>query len=104
MSLVEGSVTTIEQLILSTEPRLRDHLYQKLRPAEDPLYHQKVLLNDADILVSLVPPLGLNLARSLKYEALMIDQKSSNLYETFAARALIASKSAKALIRPFAFH
>ena len=104
VSLAEGSVTVIEQLILSTEPRLRDQLYEKLRPAEDPLYHQKVLLNDADILVSLVPPLGLNLARSLKYEALMIDQKSSNLYETFAARALIASKSAKALISPFAFH
>ena len=104
MSLAEGSVAVIEQLILSTEPRSRDHLYERSRPADDPLYHQKVLLNDADILVSLVPALGLNLARSLKYEALMTDHKSSNLYETFASRALIASECAKALISPFASH
>lgn len=95
------TIDAVETLILSTEPSARGNLYRDDVTCDDSRQYQKFVLNDADILVSLIPAMGVNMARALKYEGLMTDIKSVDLYKNFARSAFVATARAKALVSQF---
>ena len=99
--ITSDTIDTVEMLILSTEPNARDNLYRKEVANSDLRQYQEFVLNDADVLVSLIPAMGLNMARALKYEALMTDRSSYDLYEAFASTVIVATVRARSLTRSF---
>ena len=100
-SISSETIDAVEMLILSTEPGARGNLYRDEVTCDDSRQYQKFVLNDADILVSLIPAMGLNMARALKYEGLMTDTKSVDLYKRFASGVSVATEQAKALVSQF---
>jgi len=100
-SISSETIDAVEMLILSTEPNARSNLYRSEVRRDDYRQYQKFVLNDADILVSLIPAMGLNMARALKYEGLMIDTTSVDLYQQFASGVSVATERARALVSCF---
>ena len=99
--LPHSSIEVIGQLIRSTEPKERKKLVSNSNDSDASLYRQKILLNDADIMTSYIPALGINLARSVKYEALTIERTSTELYQNFVREMTLITSQAKELVAPF---
>ena len=58
----------------------------------------QALVNDADILASMIPSLGESLARAMKYEALITDLDSARLYENFRLGIKVLTKEGLQLV------
>ena len=98
--LSSQNVNRISDIIRSTEPSNRLRLRQKLQSSSSNSTETllQALVNDADILASMIPSLGESLARAMKYEALITDLDSAGLYENFRLGVEVLTKEGLQLV------
>ena len=95
--LSSSELDLVHEIIISTEPERRNRL-QISHNSSPELLRYKVLMNDADVLASLIPGLGENLARAMKFESLRVDLHSNEMYDRFKQSLVILSNEAKVLV------